>query len=45
MPPALKWVKFKYRKPRVGQRCLLFLRETGHIMDGYYYPHWLGDTA
>lgn len=40
--PTLNWVKLRDRRPRVGQRCLLFVRETGHIMDGYHYPRFVG---
>lgn len=40
--PTLKWTKLKARKPRYGQRCLLFISETGHIMTGYYYPRFYG---
>ena len=39
---ALKWVRLDKRKPRHGQRCLLFIKETGHIMAGYYYPNFIG---
>lgn len=37
-----KWKKLSTHKPRLGQRCLLFVSETGHIMGGYYYPRWVG---
>ena len=43
--PISKWVKVKTLQPRYGQRCLLFVKESGHIMDGYYYPHFEGGFA
>jgi hypothetical protein len=36
------WKNINTNKPRYGQRCLLFISETGHIHSGYYYPRWHG---
>lgn len=41
MNSTLEWMKIEERKPRRGQRCLV-LCVSGHIMDAYYYPRWVG---